>query len=593
MTSNPANVQARREWLVVLILTAVAAVLRFWRFGTLGLTHFDEGIYATAGTWSLTPRGLAGLDPELIAYAPPGYPILVGLAYTIFGLSDAAPLFVAIVCGIATVPVAGWLGRRTFGAGAGAAAAAFAALAVAHVAFSRKALTDSPFLLAWLAALGLGGRFLERPSWSRAVAFGLAVGVAQNVKYNGYLAGVIVLVTALVALAVDPEARRTRALARTFGWGLLAAVVAGLLYGPWYAFVTSHGGYADLLRHQRSYLGGPETWLPHWRQQLAQVVALSGGTIWSASTWPVAWMAASLAACGTALVATGSRLDWARLRIGLLFGAAVLAGILDAPWWIGAAWLVWLVFDPRPAVRLLGVWWLVLSVLTPFYHPYARLWLPLHAAGWILLAGVVVTCGPFSAATTGVSVALRSLLRRPWFLVCAEVVLACLLLATSHWGNDAPEPFRFVEFFRPTDSLRSAVHDVVVATSLPVAAGASLRVLARRPVAFYLALEGKVPFRLVAGVAALARGPESLNDWALVDDALLPVDQPFRTPSTGPLWYERSAHWSTNLDPVTRLDVVPDSAFINMLGREVDVILLKPAAPIVSPPVPAPTTEPP
>ena len=37
-----------------------------------------------------------------------------------------------------------------------------------------------------------------------------------------------------------------------------------------------------------------------------------------------------------------------------------------------------------------GCWrWpgLVLSILTPFYHPYARLWLPLQLLGWVLMAG--------------------------------------------------------------------------------------------------------------------------------------------------------------------------------------------------------------
>ena len=577
MALNPSLIQARREWLVVLMLTGLAAVLRFWRFGELGLTHFDEGVYASVGAWSLSPRGLAGLDPELIAYAPPGYPILVGLAYVVFGLSDAAPLFVAIVCGIATVPAAAWVARRTFGPGAGAAAAAFTALAIAHIAFSRKALTDAPFLLAWFTALGLGGRFLECPNWSRAVALGLAVGVAQNVKYSGYLAGVIVIVAALAALAVDPEARRPMALARTFGWGLLAACIAGTVYWPWYVFVENHGGYADLLRHQRSYLGGASIWLPHWRQQLAQVMALSGGKWWQLATWAVAWVAASVAACGMKLVASNTRWDWARLRIGLLLGAAAMAALLDLGWWLGAAWCGWLLLDRRPAVRLVGAWWLVLSAMTPFYHPYARLWLPLHAVGWILLAGVVVTCGPFGAPGDTVPIALRALLARPRVLVRCAVLIACAVLATTHWGDDTPEPFRLVDFFRPTDNLRNAVDDVVVASPLPVGQGVSLRVLARRPVAFYLALEGKVPFRLVADEAAFAGGPESMKDWALIDDAVLPIDRPFRTTGgSGPLSYKRSAHWFTTLDPVTRLDVVPDSAFTNMLGKAVDLTLLEP-----------------
>ncbi len=275
------------EWMIVGGLTLLAVILRFWGFGKLGLTHFDEGVYAIAGFWSVLPRGLAGLDPQVIAYAPPGFPVLVGLAYFMFGVADSSAIFVSIVCGILTVPAVAWMGRRTFGPGAGAASAAFAALSMAHVAFSRKALSDAPFLLCWIAALGLGGRFLERPGFLRAIGFGLAVGLTQNFKYNGWIAGAIVIVAALAGLA-KPEARRPGAVLQTFGYGLIAVLVAGVCYWPWFAFVERHGGYAALVRHHQSYLGGFGAWGRFWEMQLAQMVALSGGIGWGAS-WTVAW----------------------------------------------------------------------------------------------------------------------------------------------------------------------------------------------------------------------------------------------------------------------------------------------------------------
>ena len=40
-------------------LTVAGGLLRLWSLGRLGLVHFDEGIYAMAGTWVLSPRGLA------------------------------------------------------------------------------------------------------------------------------------------------------------------------------------------------------------------------------------------------------------------------------------------------------------------------------------------------------------------------------------------------------------------------------------------------------------------------------------------------------------------------------------------------------
>ena len=137
-------------------------------------------------------RGLAGIDPGVIPYAPPGLPLLIGLSYLFLGVADYSALLVSQVAGILTIPLVGWLGRRTFGPGAGAAAAALAAVSGPHVAFSRMVLTDVPLLAAWLLAIGLGSRFLERPTIGRAAVLGLAVGLAQNLKYNGWLAGVAV-----------------------------------------------------------------------------------------------------------------------------------------------------------------------------------------------------------------------------------------------------------------------------------------------------------------------------------------------------------------------------------------------------------------
>ena len=90
---------ADREISIIAVLTVAGLVLRLWRPGRMGLVHFDEGIYAIAGLWSVSPRSLAGLDPMVIPYAPAGYPVLVGLAYLGLGVSDIAAILVSIVAG--------------------------------------------------------------------------------------------------------------------------------------------------------------------------------------------------------------------------------------------------------------------------------------------------------------------------------------------------------------------------------------------------------------------------------------------------------------------------------------------------------------
>ena len=165
---------------------------------------------------------LPAIDPTVIAYAPPGLPVLIGLAYLVFGVKDMAAILVSITAGTLTIPVAAWLARRTFGPGAGGVAAAFAALSGPHIAFSRMALTDASFLLFWLVAIGMGQRFLERPQPFRAVAMGLAVGLAQLFKYNGWIAGAIVVASAAAWLVCHPTEWRTKTTAATWGWGLSA-----------------------------------------------------------------------------------------------------------------------------------------------------------------------------------------------------------------------------------------------------------------------------------------------------------------------------------------------------------------------------------
>lgn len=518
----------RRELSLVLILMAIGAVLRLWSVHRLGLEHFDEGIYALSGLWAVVP---GGLDPMVIPYAPPGFSILVGLSYRltfpwpgVSGLSAIAP---SLLCGIATIPVAAWLGRRTFGMGAGAAAAAFAALSGPHVAFSRMALTDVPFLLAWLIAMGLGMRFLERPGLGRAVALGIAVGLAQNLKYNGWLTGVIVGLAAIIGLAAVRENRRPAALARTFGWGLLAAGIAALLYLPWFLFVERHGGYASLVEHHRSYLGGPAMWWPHWNLQMAQSVALaglvSGQMTWAGIAWALAWLGAAVA---VGRVSTADdRWSGLRFRVGLLGGTAALGLLPNLPWWIALGLLPWFLRDAHPAVRLLGVWWLAMAILTPFYHPYARLWLPLHAAGWIVMAGWVsrLIVGPEAGAEADAT----TIVERPrWRGRLIIIGLALLLAIGQRFGHtETAQPLPGL--LAPSDSLRTIAAHWNDPTFSPSPSPASLRILARPAVRFYYLTTGtpRWPLYVEPDWEQLRRNVTA-RDWVIIDEILLHQEPP-------------------------------------------------------------------
>ncbi len=550
----PRHGQVRRESLVVGVLVLAGAVLRLWGLKALGFSHFDEGIYATAGLYALAPAGLASLDPTLIPYAPAGFPVLVGVSYLLFGVSDVAAILVSIAAGALLVPAAAWLAGRTFGAGAGAAAAGLVAFSGYHVAFSRMALADALFLLAFVLALICGQRFLERPRLDRAILLGLSVALCQWVKYNGWLAGLLVMVSAALGIALDPAERRGTRIRAVWGYGLVAVAVALAAYWPWFAFVEAHGGYAGLIRHHRGYLSGPECWLPYLRVQLRQAAALSGGPPWNL----VEYLSA---VAGCAVV------QYPRLRAGVPRSCLLL--VLLAPVVVFIPFLYWpmaagCLLDGRvwrhPSQRLLAVGWVGLSILTPFYHPYARLWLPVHFLSWMLITNSVrnvLLCnqearGRLTGAWDREN--RYGLNLREWFacglvLLCIELLGPELFRAPTLGPRELPGPLA------ASDSLRIAVRHGL--SDLPEAA-AGLRLLARPPVRFYLA--GRVPVIVEPDLAHL-RLPGNPRFWALVDQAQLRQEGDLNGATDALLeHWEVVREYPSRLSLPALLDTDPDAA---------------------------------
>jgi len=542
MSQTPSKAPAPpigRSVALVAALTAVGLFLRLWGLGRLGLVHFDEGIYAIAGLWSLSPRGLAAFDPLVIPYAPPGFPFLVGLSYSILGAGDVSAILVSIAAGALTIPAAAWLAHRTFGAGAGPPAAALAALSGFHVAFSRMALTDASFLLCWLVGLLVAQRFLERPTAGSGIALGVVVGVAQLFKYSGWTLGAAVIL-GLLAVAIGDASRRTSAYqSRAWGYGLLGAIVAALVYAPWFLFVENHGGYRALMAHHGGYVGSPGSWLPHWRVQLEELSALSGGFPWNLAGWLLALGAAIAARLGR-----GARPEVGRsAMLALVVGTGILAPTWL--WWAGLAGLAFWGRDASPGRRLLGVSWLGLSILTPFYHPYARLWLPIQSLGWIAAAGLIADLlGPGEPRPE------RSRARLSLVAACGLAALAQGLVLMR-----TPSPAELgAGLLAPSDSLRRAV--AATLAELPEEA-TDLRVLARPPVIFYLA--GRAGARVEADLEGLSRNAS--GRWALVDWAQLRQSGNVDETAARLLEdWEKVGEQPTTLNLPTLLDIDPGAA---------------------------------
>jgi dolichyl-phosphate-mannose-protein mannosyltransferase len=573
MKPDETNDRSQQEWLAVAIVTLIGAILRAWPLGRLGLTHFDEGIYALVASWSLHPRGITALSPELISYAPPGYPILGGLAYLVLGRSDSAMILVSQLAGTLTIPVVAWLARRTFGPGAGFAAAVFCAFSGPHIAFSRMALTDASALLAWLIALGAGMRFLERPGFLRALLMGLAVGLAQEFKYNGWLTGGIVVGTALVGIVVRLEERKLGSILKTFGWGGFAAVVAWLVVWPWYAFVEAHGGYAALLRHQQSYLGGFNAWWPNFLIQADQVVAMTDIRT---------WFVAGFLACLTIWIARPPSWILRRFAIPIILPLLALLFIW-APCWLGLIMIPWLLAWPRSSVRLVGVSWVVLTLLTPFYHPYARLALPGQATNWLLMGWLVAN--GFAAirlarpepglSREGWTEHRRRLARDLFWIILTACVGFTVLVST--WKRHArPQP----DLLAPSDSLRQACDQISILLPDEVK---SLQILARRPEHYYLL--GRKRVFPMDGSDQL-RNPGNPGVWTLVDSAILRSEIGRGSEEASRNLLDRLAnHWEvvqeipTTLALPTMLDLDPEAAWSSSPDRTCRLWLLRPRRP--------------
>lgn len=492
---------------VVGLATVVGLILRAWPPGRLGLNQFDEGIYALAAGWARHPSGIAAISPGLIPYAPPGYPLAVGVAAWFVGGADQAAFLVSAICGAATIPAVALVARRLVGAPAAAVAAWCACLSGPHIAFSRMALTDATFLCAWTIGLLAGREFLAAPRLATGFLMGLMVGVAQECKYNGWLLGALVILTAGVDLATAPRSRSRGEWVRLGCWGGAGALVAAAVVAPWFWFVERHGGYAGLLAHQGSYLGGWAAWWPNLQAQGRQAVALAGPP-------GLGWCNAIAAAAACWWVGrVGAEAPPGRGWVGLALGAAAVGVLAASPVVAGLIALPGLCLACRGANRLLVVGWAVLGVLSPFYHPYARLWLPFEMLHWVVL-------GSLAARLVALPIAqprFRGMGRGDgWVLGATGLAVAAALVAGPGFppGRAGGVGSRL---FEPSDSLRFAADEVAAAVP-PGMRG--LRTLVRPSMAYYLG--GRVATMPVDGLEAFARGGEA-GTWGLVDSALLPA----------------------------------------------------------------------
>jgi dolichyl-phosphate-mannose-protein mannosyltransferase len=213
-----------------------------------------------------------------------------------------------------------------------------------------------------------------------------------------------------------------------------------------------------------------------------------------------------------------------------------------------------------------------LAMMTPFYHPYARLLMPLHALGWVLMGGAFALMQrAFDWASRKSGRAILGM-PRPWIRFAAACGLVPIVV--GFMGVDYSAEARLGRVVEPSDSLRNACREMLI--DLPEDL-ASLRLYARPPATFYL-----------GGVVPVAPQPRSDDLFATSDPkarALLDAIMVRR----GGGQSDEPGHWTdrwelvheipTTLNWPTLLDIEPSAATDRSPVRSAPLMLFRPKPP--------------
>jgi hypothetical protein len=243
-------------------------------------------------------------------------------------------------------------------------------------------------------------------------------------------------------------------------------------------------------------------------------------------------------------------------------------------WWVGLFWIAIAMIQGTGigtlSAYLLLAGWATLSMLTPFYHPYARLWLPVQAFGWILMGGV------FVSVRTRVEIGGRGS-RWTWNLASDPLpwfALVFILSGVSHAiSSDPPREALAIRHVEPSDSVRMACRAIHQLLPQEVK---SLRVFARRPIIFYLAFDGGVTVLPQPDLDHLLEKGDP-TAWVVLDMAMMRQDNVSEADVSRAL-----AQWivirniPTTLNMATLLDIEPAAARSGTLNVLVSLRLLRP-----------------
>ena len=192
------DISQRTAVLLVVLITIVAATLRFYRLGA------DLWIDEIATVESYAARPLLEIFGS---YLSPGNhllnSLLVRISYSIFGISEASVRLPAVLFGIATIPAMYYAARMAMSRAASVAAALILAVSYHHIFYSQDSKGYAGYLFFVLVASALLANLLERDSTWKWIAYVIATALAfASLMTAAFALGAHIIVGALALIAV-------------------------------------------------------------------------------------------------------------------------------------------------------------------------------------------------------------------------------------------------------------------------------------------------------------------------------------------------------------------------------------------------------
>ncbi len=457
-------------WKLVLIIV-LGGLIRVASLSDIGIDHFDAGAYAESA--AAHRDSSSALFPRQHFLSPPVFFSLAGWLAGATGLPiDESLSWVSALLGTLTVLVVFLLGRVWLSNRAGLFAAAVIGLSAHHTVLSRCGLTDAAFCAFFLLALLAHSIAHRRDSWWLAVVAGIAVGVAWNTKYHGWLAGVI------AAAATTPDFIRGSRIVRwrIFGRHGIATLVAMACYAPWFLHICQmEGGYGALAAEHRRFLSDAGRFLAHAGRHLES---------WRFFDAPMA----HLGFLGGLLVIADGRGVRRAFLIVTLFGLSFFVSTAAV---VLALALLGSITALRDGTWRQRAWPLaffgLFCVLTPLYRPYNRLAMPLILAAAIL-------------APTGVRFLEQAL--RAKLKLTGAILLA---IATFHGVTFDREAKPAATIYGDTAGMRDAAQRIAVLLQDEGVQGA-VYVVGEPPIVHYLR-EADIDARAVDELGSVTKRP--------------------------------------------------------------------------------------